>query len=46
MKVKFMFAWFDFWIGIFYDQNKRTIYIFPIPMFGVKIQLKNKSHYV
>ena len=43
MKVKFMFAWFDFWIGVFYDQQKRAIYIFPVPMFGIKIQLKNDS---
>ena len=23
MKIKPMFAWYDFWIGLFYDKNKK-----------------------
>lgn len=37
IKIKPMFAWYDFWIGLFFDTKKATTYIFPIPMFGVKI---------
>lgn len=41
MKIEFIFAWFDFWIGIFYDRKSRIIYFLPIPMIGIKIILKN-----
>lgn len=34
MRIKPIFAWYDFWIGGFYDQKKRRLYVFPIPMFG------------
>ena len=27
------------WIGAFYDTGKRRLYIFPLPMFGIVIDL-------
>lgn len=39
MNVTLFFKWFDFWIGVYYDQPNRTIYICPVPMFGLRIEL-------
>jgi len=36
-KVKMIFAWYDFWIGLFWDRTKKRLYIFPVPCFGVLI---------
>lgn len=41
-RIKFIFKWFDFWIGLFVDTENRLIYIFPIPMFGFKIGYQYK----
>lgn len=37
MNVRFMFAWYDFWVGVFVDTKKRRVYVFPVPMFGLVI---------
>lgn len=39
MQVQLIFKWFDFWIGIFYDQKKNWIYLLPIPMVGIIFKL-------
>lgn len=39
-KVRYLFAWYDLWIGVFIDRKKDTIYIFLIPMLGVVIEPK------
>lgn len=46
MKVSFLFAWYDFWIGLFWDSKKKWLYILPIPCFGIilKFEKSNKKH--
>jgi len=42
MKTKLIFAWYDFWIGIYWDSLNKKLYIFPIPMFGIMINFKKE----
>ncbi len=43
MKVSFIFAWYDLWIGLFWDQRKRRLYILPIPCVGIVVEFKPSS---
>lgn len=40
MRVRPIFAWYDFWVGWFWDRRKRVLYVFPIPMFGVRFEFR------
>ena len=43
-RVRPMFAWYDCWVGAFYDRQKSTLYIFPVPMLGLRIQFREEVH--
>lgn len=34
-QLKPVFAWYDFWVGVYIDRKKRKVYILPIPCVGV-----------
>jgi hypothetical protein len=43
-----MFAWYDFWIGIFVDTKKLNWYVFIFPMLGIRIEgisINRNTHY-
>lgn len=42
MRIKPIFAWYDFWVGWFYDRTKRRLYIFPVPMLGIYIEFRGR----
>lgn len=37
MKVRPLFAWYDLWIGAYYDRSSGRLYILPIPCVGIVI---------
>lgn len=43
MKIKPIFAWYDIWIGLYIDRQKKALYFFPIPILGFKIWIEGKK---
>ena len=33
------FAWFDFWVGFYYNQRDMILYICPLPMLVIRIHI-------
>jgi hypothetical protein len=44
LSVKFIFAWYDLWVGIFWDSRKRKLYILPVPCVGVTIEFPTRHN--
>lgn len=42
MKITPFFRWFDLWIGAYVDTKNRALYVCPVPMLGVKVELAPK----
>lgn len=38
-RVGLVFAWYDFWVGLYWNGAKRRLYVLPIPCIGFYIQL-------
>jgi hypothetical protein len=43
IEVQFFNAWYDFWVGWFWHERLRRLYVFPVPCFGFYVQLKKKT---
>lgn len=42
-KIDFIFAWYDLWVGAYWDAERRRLYVLPVPCFGVVIQFKGEG---
>lgn len=38
MKVSVIVAWYDLWVGVFVDTQRRRIYVLPVPCVGIVIE--------
>ncbi len=34
MKVRFVFAWYDLWVGVYWDQAHRRLFVMVLPTLG------------
>lgn len=41
MKVRPLFAWYDLWVGVFWDSGKRRLYVLPLPCLGIVVDFSN-----
>ena len=40
---RFFVAWFDFWIGAYWDRTKRELYVCPFPMIGMRMRFPTEE---
>lgn len=43
MRVGFVVAWYDFWIGWYWNSAKRRLYVLPVPCLGIYLEFKTKG---
>jgi hypothetical protein len=43
VKIRPIFAWFDCWIGFYWDRKERKLYFLPLPMIGLVFDFKRKA---
>ncbi len=37
MKVRIFFAWYDLWVGAYYNRIAKALYICPVPMICIRL---------
>lgn len=42
MKIRPIVAWYDLWIGAYWDTKNRRLYVLPVPCLGVVIDLSHE----
>ena len=42
MKMAIIFRWYDAHVGFYWDRKDRSLYVFPIPMLGVRLSFGDR----
>lgn len=42
MKVQILVAWYDLWVGAYWDRKSRCLYLLPVPCIGLKVSFAAK----
>lgn len=40
LRVHPVVAWYDMWVGMYWDRAKRRLYILPVPCIGIYIEVE------
>lgn len=43
-RLKLIFRWYDFYVGMYWQKKDRQLYFFPIPCFGLQINCCNHKN--
>lgn len=43
MKVSLVLAWYDLWIGAYWDRRARALYVLPVPCLGFKVAFRERE---
>lgn len=43
MRISPLFAWYDFWVGAYWDRAGRRLYVLPLPMLGFVIDFRGRD---
>lgn len=43
MKIDLFLAWYDFWVGFYYDRKNRTLYFCPLPCVVLSIEFRDSA---
>jgi hypothetical protein len=43
LNVHVIFAWYDVWVGFFWDRQKHRLYVCPVPCIALVISFKESA---
>ena len=43
MTLELIFAWYDLWVGAYWDRTHRRLYVLPVPCVGFVIQFARST---